>query len=205
MATTLGALINALGILLGAILGMALRKQLSLRTQVFFRSGIGGFTFFFGLRLMYDGVNGPFLSCLKQLFIAFVAVVAGFWVGKIFRIQKASNYLGRLGSNAIVAAQNHRAQNATDGFNACAILFCAAPLGIIGAVTDGLSGFFYLLAVKAVMDALAMWGFVKIFRWPAALSAVPVFVFFSAISMSIQLYVKPFLNPQELDSITTAA
>src|ERR1039458_1662564 len=52
----------------------------------------------------------------------------------------------------------------------CTILFWAAPLGLLGAVADGLSGYYYLLAVKAVMDGLAMASFVKMVRWPAGLS-----------------------------------
>jgi hypothetical protein len=116
-----------------------------------------------------------------------------------------SNYLGHLAGNAILAAQKKPGQNAGDGFNACAILFCAAPLGLIGAVTDGLSGYFYLLAVKAVMDAMAMTGFIRLFRWPSALSAVPVFVFFSAISMAVQFYVAPHLSPSGLNSVNAAA
>jgi hypothetical protein len=54
------------------------------------------------------------------------------------------------------AAQSNRSARPPPAFNACTILFCAAPLGLLGAVTDGLSGYFYLLAVKAVMDGLAM-------------------------------------------------
>ncbi len=104
------------------------------------------------------------------------------------------------------SAQNGPPRKTADGFNACAILFCAAPLGILGAVTDGLSGYFYLLAVKAVMDGLAMTSFVKIFRWPAALSAFPVFVFLGAITLACQFYAKPFLDAHGLiDSVNAAA
>jgi hypothetical protein len=116
-----------------------------------------------------------------------------------------SNYLGRLAGSAITAAQHNPAMNSSNAFNACAILFCAAPLGIIGAVTDGLSGYFYFLAVKAAMDALAMLGFVRIFQWPAALSALPVLVFFSAVTLGVQLYVSHSRNPAVLDSIGSAA
>jgi len=205
VVTTIGAFLNAVGILLGAILGLAQREPLSLRTQLFFRNGIGAFTFFFGVRLIYMSVSGSFLSCAKQIFIAFLAVVFGFWVGKLFRLQKASNYLGRLAGSAIVAAQKQPPRNSTDGFNACAILFCAAPLGIVGAVTDGLSNYFYFLAVKAVMDGLAMTGFVRVFRLSAAVSAIPVFIFFSAVSLAIQLYAMPLLDPRGLNSVNAAA
>ena len=79
------------------------------------------------------------------------------------------------------SAQPGPPRKLADGFTACTILFCAAPLGLLGAVTDGFPvgdsgfGYFYLLAVKAVMDGLAMTGFVKMFGWPSALSAFPVF------------------------------
>lgn len=205
MAITIGAFLNALGILLGALFGLTLPHALSLRTQLFFRNAIGMFNFVFGARLIYLSVNGSFLSCLKQGFIALLAVVLGFWAGKLLRFQKASNYLGRTAGNVLVASQHEPPKNLADGFNACAILFCAAPLGIIGAVTDGLSGYFYLLLVKAVMDALAMTGFIKVFRWPSALSAIPVFIFFSVIAMAVQLYAKPFLTAPELNSVGATA
>jgi uncharacterized protein len=78
-------------------------------------------------------------------------------------------------------------------------------LGLTGAVADGLSGYFYLLAVKAVMDAMAMTGFVRLFQWPSAVSAAPVFVFFSVISMAVQFYVTPQLSPSELNSMNATA
>jgi len=200
-----GAVINAIGILLGAFIGLSWRKAPSLRTQLFFRNLIGALTFFLGLRLIYLSLSGTFLSCAKEAVIAFLSVVFGFWAGKLLRFQKMSNYLGRLSGAAIAAAQRNPEQKSSDAFNACAILFCAAPLGIIGAITDGLSGYFYFLAVKATMDALAMLGFVKIFDWPAALSALPVLVFFSVISLGAEFYVRPYLTVAELDSIGAAA
>jgi uncharacterized membrane protein YqgA involved in biofilm formation len=200
-----GAFLNAIGILVGAMIGLSQHKPLTLRSQLLYRNAIGGLTIFFGLRLIYVSLEGTFLPCLKQLLIALLSVLLGFWVGKLFRIQKISNHLGRMAGKIITAAQHQTAPNSADAFNACAILFCAAPLGIIGAIVDGLSDYYYLLGVKAVMDALAMTGIMKIFRWPAALSAFPVLVFFSAVSLAVELYVKPFLTPAELDSISVTA
>jgi uncharacterized protein len=205
VAIPTGAFLNAIGILLGAIIGLAQSTPLSLRSQLFFRNAIGALTIFFGLRLIYEGLDGPFLSCLKQLFIAVLAVLLGFWTGKFFQFQRMSNHLGRMAASTIAAAQRNPAPNSGDAFNACAILFCAAPLGIIGAVTDGLSDYYYFLGVKAIMDALAMTGFMKIFRWPAALSAFPVLVFFSAVSLAVELYAKPVLTAHSLNSVEATA
>ena len=205
MEITIGALLNAIGILLGGIFGLVRDKRFSLPAQIFFRNAIGAFNVFFALRLIYENMDGTFSSCLKQILIALAAVVLGFWVGKLLRLQKFSNYLGRAAGNTITQAAKNPSHHAADGFNACAVLFCAEPLGIIGAVTDGLSNYFYLLAVKAATDALAMLDLVKIFRWPSLLSAVPVFVFFSAITMAMQVYIKPLLTPHELASINVTA
>jgi uncharacterized protein len=201
----IGALLNALGILLGAIFGLARREPIPVRTQWFFRNALGAFTVFFGLRLIYESVGGTFLSCLKQIFLAALAVVLGYWLGKLLGLQKISNHLGQIAGNSIAAAQKNPTQKSADGFNACVILFCAAPLGILGAITDGLSGYFYFLAVKAVMDALAMMSFVKIFRWPSALTTIPVFIFLSAIALASQFYAKPFLDSHGLTNSINAA
>jgi uncharacterized membrane protein YqgA involved in biofilm formation len=205
-----GAFLNALGILIGALLGLAMLQPLSLRTQVFFRSALGTATVFFGLRLVWLGVNGTFLSVLKQLGIVVLAVLLGFWIGKLLRLQKVSNRLGRHASRLVAAAQAGAARGA-GGFAACVILFCAAPLGLVGAVTDGLpagdspTGFFWLLAAKAVMDGLAMTGFVKIFGWPSALSAFPVFAFISGITLACQLWARPWLEAHALTGSVQAA
>ncbi|MGA3284629.1 MAG: DUF554 family protein [Verrucomicrobiota bacterium] len=206
-----GAFLNAIGILLGGLLGLALRKPLSFHTQVFFRATLGLSTIFFGLRLVWLSLGGTLLSALEQILIALLAVMVGFWIGKLLRLQKWSNRLGQHAGNVIASAQTNAPCKAGDGFAACAVLFCAAPLGWLGAVTDGLSGYFWLLAVKAIMDALAMTGFVKIFRWPAALSAFPVWVFLGGITLACRLYVAPFLDSHSLhehnliNSINTAA
>jgi uncharacterized membrane protein YqgA involved in biofilm formation len=201
-----------MGILIGGLFGLALRQTLSLRTQIFFRSALGASTVFFGLRLVWLSINGTFLSASKQMFIAVLAVAMGFWIGKLLHLQKLSNRLGRYAGGLIASAQSDAPHKIGGGFIACTILFCAAPLGLVGAVTDGLPtqggqfGCFWLLAIKAVMDGLAMIGFVKIFGWPSALSAFPVYAFLGGITFACQFWVKPFLEMHGLvDPVNAAA
>lgn len=200
-----GAFLNAIGILLGALFGLAQRRPILERTQLFFRNALGASTIFFGLRLVWLHINGTFRSCTKQIFIALLALVLGNLIGKLLRLQKISNRLGRFAGSLIASAQKNPTKRPIDGFIACTILFCAAPLGILGAVTDGLSGDFFLLAVKAAMDALAMTGFVKMFGWLSAFSAFPAYVFLGAIALACQLCAKSFLDPHNLaDSVNVA-
>lgn len=191
-----GAFLNALGILIGGLFGLALRQPPSLRVQLFFRSLLGVLTLFFGSRLVWLSVNGPFLSVLEQLFVAVLAMTVGNLLGKLLGLQKISNHLGRYAGNIISSGTRH---HAAAGFSAYTVLFCVAPLGLIGAVADGMSGYCYLLAVKAVMDGLATMGSIKTLGWPAALSAFPVFLFLGGITMACRLYAVPFLTSHAPD------
>ena len=189
----IGAFLNALGILLGGLYGLATRHPVAAQTQNFFKSALGCFTIFLGMRLVYENVAATFVASLKQLFLASVAILIGYWVGRILHLQHLSNRLGRHAGRLIDQAQKNPPGSPADGLLSASILFCAAPLGILGAVTDGTSGFFFLLGLKAVMDGMAMTTFVRLFRWPAALSAIPVFGFLYGITVAVHLWALPWL------------
>ena len=201
-----GAFLNALGVLFGGLFGLALRRPLPLGIQIFLRSALGASTVFSGLCLVWVSINGTFLSVLKQICIAVLAITVGNLLGKLFGLQKLSNRLGRYAGGIIAAGQSGAPRKVSDGLKACAVLFCAAPLGLVGAVADGLSNYFYLLAVKAVMDGFATLGLVKNFGWPTALSAFPVLLFLGAITTLCQFYARPFLEAHGLiGSVNTVA
>ena len=202
----IGAFLNALGILAGALTGLTQRQPFSARVQHFFRSALGAFAVFLGLKLVWLSINGTFESGLKQIFLAALAIVLGNWLGKLLGVQKFSNRVGRHAGSLLNAAQKNPPGKAADGLTAVTILFCAAPLGIIGAVADGLTYYFYLLALKAVMDGLAMTSFVKMFRWPVALTAVPVLAFLDGITLATHFYAAPYLEAQHwIDSVNVVA
>jgi uncharacterized membrane protein YqgA involved in biofilm formation len=120
-------------------------------------------------------------------------------MGKLLRLQKISNRLGKFAGNGRIIAN---AQSNSSGHKVRRRLqrlrhpyFAPRRWELLGAVTDGLSGDFYLLAVKAVMDALAMASFVKMFGWPSAHVCVSGLRFFWAQSpLHCQFYAKPFLD-----------
>ena len=206
-----GAILNAAAIIIGGIIGLVRPTPLSAQTQGFFKVMLGVATMYFGLRLTFLSVGGSFLVVLKQMVTAFMAVMLGNLLGKLLRLQKFSNRLGQHARKLIEGNRPSDPHRFSNGMNACAILFCAAPLGLLGAVQDALpltagdTGYFYPLAVKALMDGLAMMGFVMMFGGGAILSALPVFVFFGTITMMCHIYVEPFLRSHLLlDSVNAA-
>jgi uncharacterized membrane protein YqgA involved in biofilm formation len=198
----IGTNLNVAGIVAGGIAGWARKTPLSVGNQNFFKVVLGGLTVFCGLRLTWISLNGPARQIFKQLAI----LVAALWLGKLagwlLHLQKTSNRLGQFARNRMAAAKPDNPNRFSEGFIVCAALFCAAPLGILGAVHDGLSGYFYPLAVKAVMDGLATMSFVSIFGRGVALSAVPVLVFQGTITLICARFAGPFLQAHMLiDSV----
>lgn len=193
-ARMIGTLLNVTGILIGGAIGLARKKPLSTQTESFFKTGLAAFTVVYGLRLTWMSLNGPLPHALKQLLIAVLAMMVGKLIGHLLRLQKLSNHLGRIARDHISHASPKSPTRASDGFKTCAVLFCAAPLGILGSVQDGLSGYFYPLAIKGVMEALATLGFISLFGWAVILAALPVLAFQGSITLLCSQLLKPFLQ-----------
>ena len=197
----IGTILNAAGIVVGGALGLARRKPLSPSNESRFRIGLGVFTVFYGLRLTWISLHGTFGQLIKQVLIILAALMLGRITGRLLRLQGMSNQLGRTARERIATAKPDDPRRVDMGFRTCSVLFCAAPLGILGAVQDGLSEYWYPLAVKAVMDGLATMGFISIFGWGSMLSAVPVLAVQGSISLICSLVLSPHLTAGLTDSV----
>jgi uncharacterized membrane protein YqgA involved in biofilm formation len=195
----LGTVINAAAIVLGAVAGLTRKTPLSGENQNFLKLILGVATIAVGLRLTWVSLwHGSFKSALWQLCLVILAMMLGKLTGRLLRLQKFSNHLGHFARERIGAAQQAKPSGISDGINVGAALFCAAPLGILGAISEGLGGGWLLvlalpLLVKAVMDGLATQGFVSMFGWSIGLSALPVFAFQGGFYVLVSQFALPTL------------
>jgi uncharacterized protein len=193
-----GIYLNVAGIVAGGLAGLARKKPLSPANQLFFKTVLGALTVLFGLRLTWQSLNGSFRQILAQLAVVLLSLTLGKLVGRLLRLQKTSNRLGQFARERMAAAQPGDTNRFLNGFSVCTALFCAAPIGMLGAISDGLAGDFAPLAVKAVMDALAAMSFVSLFGWGVLLSAVPVLVLQGTISLASTRFLLPLLEARNL-------
>jgi uncharacterized membrane protein YqgA involved in biofilm formation len=201
----LGTILNALGIILGGIWGLASARQFSSSTQIAWRGLMGIVTVFIGLRTTVLSLSGPFMQNLKQVAILVLALMLGRLVGRLLRLQKTMNRLGQYAGHKFAGARPDDPHRFNDGFLVCSLVFCAGPLGIIGAVLAGLLNSWEPLAIKMLMDGLAAMGFACAFGWSVLLSALPVFVFQSLITLAASRC-EPFLSAHSyLDAVTGVA
>lgn len=202
----LGTLINSGAIVLGAGVGCLRKRPLSAENQLFLKTVLGAGAAFAGVWLIWKSINGTLGQVLWQLAIVMLAMMLGKLAGRILRLQKLSNRLGQFARRRIAAATPGPEEVHSDGVNVCAALFCAAPLGILGAISESLGAGPWPLLIKAVMDGLAAFSFVALFGWTVALSALPVLAFQGTISLAVGLLALPWLSARHLvDPINATA
>jgi uncharacterized protein len=189
----IGPILNAVGIVIGGTLGLLRPVRLSPPQEGYLKLALAALTVFYGLRLTWLSFSGSFGHILKQVLVMLVALMLGKLLGQVLHLQKLSNHLGHLAKESISRARPADPGRVSEGFKTCAALFCAAPLGLIGAAEDGLCSYWYPLAVKAFIDGFAAMGFVSLFGWSVVLSALPVLAFFGTISLLGAHLIGPFL------------
>jgi|SRR5579859_5158243 len=200
----IGTILNASGILIGGTLGLASSKSLSPGAENRVRIILAAATVLFGLRLTWSSLSGSLGQILKQCVVLILALMLGKFTGRILGLQKLSNRIGRRAHDDILAAQGPQSHTMSEGFGPCAALFCAAPLGLLGAVQDGLSlsGYVYPLGIKGVVDGLAAMGLGRAIGWGVLVSALPVFAFQGTITLVCTHWLQPFLAARGLlDSV----
>jgi uncharacterized membrane protein YqgA involved in biofilm formation len=196
----IGTLLNVAGILVGGAIGLVRRRPLGPLYESYFKVFLSAFTVFYGLRLTWLNLGGSFWEILKQMLVVIVALALGKLTGQVLHLQSMSNRLGQYARRRIAETRPGIRSAPGDGFKTCSILFCAAPLGIIGSIQDGLSlsQYAYPLAIKAFIDGLAAMGFIPLFGWGVLLSALPVLALQGTITMVCANWLEPFLGSHNL-------
>jgi uncharacterized membrane protein YqgA involved in biofilm formation len=196
-----GTVINAAGIVLGGLIGLLMRRQLTHATQVGLKGFLGVFVVFIGLKTTWTSLGGGFWLILKQLLIVILSLMLGRITGRLLHIQGGLNRLGRYAKERFVRGNADGNQRWSEGFITCTILFCVGPMAILGSIQDGLSGKWQTLGAKAVMDGLATMAFVGTFGWGAIMAVVPVVAYQGTITLAAR-FVAPWLrDPALMNSI----
>lgn len=197
----IGTLLNATGIILGGLLGLTFRRQLTLATQVGLKGGLGVLVIFVGLKTTWTSLGGGFGQVLKQVGIVVLSLTLGRILGRVLHLQKGLNRLGQYARDRFARAGAEPAQRWSEGFITCTILFCVGPMAILGSVQDGINGQWQTLGAKAVIDGLATMAFVGTFGWGAMLSVVPVVAYQGSITLAAR-FVAPWVSdPALMNSI----
>lgn len=196
-----GTLINVGAVLAGTTLGTLLGARLPERVRETVIHALGLVTLVLGVSSALEGF-GPRLAEVTGRFgflVILGSLLVGGIAGELLRIEGGLNRLGEV----LKARFGRRQPRFTEGFVTASLVFCVGPLTIVGAIRDGLTGDFQLLAVKSLLDGFAALAFASALGWGVGFSAIVVLVYQGALSLSAGAAAGAF-SPAMIAALTAA-
>lgn len=196
----IGTLLNVAGVLVGGGLGLVIGSRLSEDLQDALMKVTGVCVLFLGIvgsleRLLVFSDQG-ISSQGTMLMIG--CVTLGTLVGELLNIE---NGFEQLGHWLKTISNSDRDTKFIDAFLTTSLTICIGAMAILGAMTEGLTGDYSILAAKAVLDLIIVL-IVTVSKGKGALfSVVPLFIFQGAITLLAQ-FLAPLVTDQVLANIS---
>jgi uncharacterized membrane protein YqgA involved in biofilm formation len=175
----IGTWINISTIIVGSVLGLFFGPRLPERMRSTVIVALGLFTFALGINLFLEGVQSPGENPLIPL----VSLLLGAILGEWWRLEERLNRLGaRL--EARFSGSSEEGSAFIRGFVSASLLFCIGPMTMLGAIQDGLTGDYQLLAIKSVLDGFASLALASTFGIGVIFSILVVLVYQGGLSLA---------------------
>lgn len=171
----IGTILNVITVSIGGGLGTLFGDRLPARVRETVLAALGLFTIAIGLKMALDSQNS---------LIILGSVLLGGLLGEWWRIDDRLNGLGGWLENRFAHSTTQEgAARFVKGFVSASLVFCVGPMTVMGAIQDGLTGDFQLLAIKSVMDGFVALAFAASTGIGVMFSAIVVLVFQGALSL----------------------
>ena len=169
----LGTIINALGIILGGLAGLLFGRLIPRRCQDSLSTACGISVLFIGIGGAMEEmltVEGASVASGRGMLIT-LCLALGALIGEIDNIEELFE---RFGGWLRVRTGNARDKQFVDGFVTASLTVCIGAMAIVGAIEDGLTGDYSILATKAILDLIIVMVMTCSMGKGCIFSAIPV-------------------------------
>jgi uncharacterized membrane protein YqgA involved in biofilm formation len=203
-----GTILNIITILIGGTIGLFFGARFPERVRQTVIAGIGLFTAAYGIQKFL--LSGNILIVLGSLLI-------GGLLGEWWQIEKGLQSLGAwlerrfaggTSDPASLASASEQPSGSSQtgsrfvrGFLTASLVFCVGPLTILGSISDGLTGDYSDLAIKAVLDGFAGMAFAATLGVGVLFSVLTVLFVQGGISL-LAAQVQAVITPAMMDEMT---
>jgi uncharacterized membrane protein YqgA involved in biofilm formation len=196
-----GTLINVASVLAGTLAGVLAGNRLP---DGFRRRVLAGL----GLVTLLLGVDSALAWRHTSPIIVLAAILLGALTGEAMGIERRLSALGDRLQGRLAGDQGGRgggapASSVSQAFFTASVLFCVGPLTVLGAIQDGLTGDYRLLATKSLLDGFASIAISATLGWGVGLAAFTVLVVQGGISLAAGLF-EHALRGEALAALTSA-
>ncbi len=187
----LGTIVNTGAVVIGAAIGMLLKKGLPEKMADALMKGLGLCTLFLGISGSLQGEN---------TLILILSIVIGTVIGEALDLEDKINRLGKRLESRFAGQGTGRASIA-EGFVTASLLFCVGALAIVGSLQSGLQGVHEMLYNKSMLDFVAAAIFASTLGIGVMFAAGFVFLYQGSITLLSQ-WVAPFLTDSVINEMT---
>ena len=196
----LGTIINTGAIVLAGLTGNLFGRAFDDEKQQALSKACGVCVLFLGVAGALEGmlsVSGNSLVSGRSMFVV-LSIAVGTAIGELLNIEQA---FARFGGWLKEKTGNAGDTSFVDAFVTASLTVCIGAMAIVGALQDGVSGDYSMLAAKAVLDFVVIAVMCSSLGKGAAFSAVPVFFFEGGITMLARL-IAPVLTDGAVSNIS---
>ncbi len=188
-----GTIINTITVIIGGILGLFFGSKLPEKIRNAVVSVLGLFTLAMGVQM--------FLKTSNSL-VVLVSLLVGTVLGEWWRIEAGLERFGdSLKTRFTRVFQGQDLSRFVEGFLTASILFCIGPMTLLGAIQDGLTGDYSLLAIKAVMDGFAALAFASTMGVGVIFSIVVILGFQGGLSL-LAVQMQNLITPDMMNEMS---
>ena len=187
----LGTIVNTVAVIIGAAIGMLLKKGLPEKLSDTMMKGLG-------LCTLYLGISGSLKG--ENSLILIISMVVGALIGEGIDLDAKLNQFGTWLENKFKSKEGGKVSIA-EGFVSASLLFCVGAMTIVGSLQSGLTGDHSMLITKATLDLVSSLIFAASLGIGVMLAAAFVLVFQGGIVLIAQA-AAPFLTDYVIGEMT---
>jgi uncharacterized membrane protein YqgA involved in biofilm formation len=172
-----GTLINFAAVIIGSLTGLLAGKKIHEKTRQTLLTAVGLFLIAYGILIFGQTQN---------MLIPLVSMVLGTIIGELLNIEERLNLLGESVQQKVARFSGNLSgepQKFVTGFVTASILFCIGPMALLGALQDGITGNYEMLAIKSLMDMISSMALASTLGVGVIFSAFMVLVYQGGISL----------------------
>lgn len=183
-----GAFVNAVGIALGSLVGVAFGSRLPERIRTIVFQGLGLCTLVLGLKMALPS---------QQPLIVIFSIVIGSAAGEALKLESR---LMRVGD---ILKARLRSSNPlfTDGMVNASVLFCIGAMAIVGSFDEGIRGDRAVVFSKTLIDSFAALALASAYGIGVLFSALPVLIYQGSLTLLAGTF-QQWLDPATMTELT---
>lgn len=195
-----GTIINILGVMAGGFIGMLFGKTMEKRYQETLMMATGICVLFIGiggaLEEMMTVSQGGLKSGGTMMMIGSFAIGAliGEWLNIELQMEQFGEWLK-------IKTKSDGDAAFVEGFVNTSLTVCVGAMAVVGAIKDGISGDYSILAAKAVLDMIIVLVMTVSMGKGCIFSAIPIALFQGSITFLARL-VEPLMTEEALSNLS---